>query len=121
MNFCFQGRGDRTNEFALKTAQRNACYYKPVLSNNTSGAMIPTSGPGNPAQRLNISLSPEERTMNATEVAQNNFNSWNRHDADAINAAYAEPYPVGRPFRITMQTIRFVDTIATTFPRSAIR
>ena len=28
--------------------------------------------------------------MNATEVAQNNFNSWNRHDADAINAAYAE-------------------------------
>ena len=28
--------------------------------------------------------------MNATEVAQNNFNSWNRHDADAINAAYAK-------------------------------
>jgi hypothetical protein len=28
--------------------------------------------------------------MNATEVAQNNLNSWNRHDADAINAAYAE-------------------------------
>ena len=26
--------------------------------------------------------------MNATEVAQNNLNSWNRHDADAINAAY---------------------------------
>ena len=25
--------------------------------------------------------------MNATEVAQNNFNSWNRHDADAINAS----------------------------------
>ena len=24
--------------------------------------------------------------MNATEVAQNNFNSWNWHDADAINA-----------------------------------
>ena len=28
--------------------------------------------------------------MNAVEVAQNNFNSWNRHDADAIAAAYAE-------------------------------
>jgi steroid delta-isomerase-like uncharacterized protein len=28
--------------------------------------------------------------MNATEVAQNNFNSWNRHDADAIVAAYAK-------------------------------
>ena len=28
--------------------------------------------------------------MNAIEVAQNNFNSWNRHDADAIVAAYAE-------------------------------
>ena len=28
--------------------------------------------------------------MNAVEVAQNNFNSWNRHDADAIVAAYAE-------------------------------
>ena len=27
--------------------------------------------------------------MNATAVAQNNFHSWNRHDADAINAAYA--------------------------------
>jgi hypothetical protein len=36
-----------------------------------------TITPGNPAQRLNINLSPEERTMNATEVAQNNFNSWN--------------------------------------------
>jgi steroid delta-isomerase-like uncharacterized protein len=28
--------------------------------------------------------------MNAIEVAQNNLNSWNRHDADAIVAAYAE-------------------------------
>ena len=28
--------------------------------------------------------------MNAVEVAQNNFNSWNRHDADAINAAYVK-------------------------------
>jgi hypothetical protein len=28
--------------------------------------------------------------MNAIEVAQNNFNSWNRHDADAIVAAYAK-------------------------------
>jgi len=28
--------------------------------------------------------------MNATEVAQKNFNSWNRHDADAIEAAYAK-------------------------------
>jgi SnoaL-like polyketide cyclase len=28
--------------------------------------------------------------MNAIEVAQNNFNSWNRHDADAIKAAYAK-------------------------------
>ncbi len=27
--------------------------------------------------------------MNATEVAQNNFNSWNRHDAGAIVTAYA--------------------------------
>jgi hypothetical protein len=25
--------------------------------------------------------------MNAIEVAQNHFNSWNRHDADAIVAA----------------------------------
>jgi hypothetical protein len=28
--------------------------------------------------------------MNAIEVAQNNFKSWNRHDADAIVAAYAK-------------------------------
>jgi hypothetical protein len=29
-------------------------------------------------------------SMNATEVAQNNFNSWNRHDAGANVAAYAK-------------------------------
>jgi hypothetical protein len=28
--------------------------------------------------------------MNAAEVARNNFKFWNRHDADAIAAAYAE-------------------------------
>ena len=28
--------------------------------------------------------------MNAVEVAQNNCNSWNRHDTDAIVAAYAK-------------------------------
>jgi hypothetical protein len=28
--------------------------------------------------------------MNLLEIAQNNFNSWNRHDAEAIAAAYAE-------------------------------
>jgi hypothetical protein len=31
--------------------------------------------------------------MNAVEVAQNNFNSWNRHDANAIVAAYAKGEP----------------------------
>lgn len=28
--------------------------------------------------------------MNLVEIARNNFNSWNRRDADAIVAAYAE-------------------------------
>ena len=28
--------------------------------------------------------------MNAVGIVRNNFNSWNRHDADAIAAAYAE-------------------------------
>jgi len=28
--------------------------------------------------------------MNLVEIARNNFNSWNRHDADAIVAAYAD-------------------------------
>jgi steroid delta-isomerase-like uncharacterized protein len=28
--------------------------------------------------------------MNAIEVAQNNFNSWNRHDAEAYVAGYAD-------------------------------
>jgi hypothetical protein len=28
--------------------------------------------------------------MNLVEIARNNFNSWSRHDADAIVAAYAE-------------------------------
>jgi hypothetical protein len=32
-------------------------------------------------------------TMNAIEIAQNNFNSWNRHDVDAIVAAYAKGEP----------------------------
>jgi steroid delta-isomerase-like uncharacterized protein len=32
----------------------------------------------------------DSRTMNAVEVVRNNFNSWNRHDADAIVAAFAE-------------------------------
>jgi SnoaL-like domain len=32
----------------------------------------------------------DSRTMNAVEVVRNNFNSWNRHDADAIAAAFAE-------------------------------
>jgi hypothetical protein len=27
--------------------------------------------------------------MNAVEVVQNNFNNWNRHDAEAIVAAFA--------------------------------
>jgi SnoaL-like polyketide cyclase len=40
---------------------------------------------------IDLTLSPGGiTTMNATEVAQNNFNSWNRHDADAIVAAYAK-------------------------------
>jgi hypothetical protein len=42
---------------------------------------------------INLILSGEINTMNAIEVAQSNFNSWNRHDADAINAAYAEVVP----------------------------
>jgi hypothetical protein len=28
--------------------------------------------------------------MNLVEIGRNNFNSWHRHDADAIVAAYAE-------------------------------
>jgi hypothetical protein len=28
--------------------------------------------------------------MNLVEIARNNVNSWNRHDAEAIAAAYAE-------------------------------
>jgi hypothetical protein len=28
--------------------------------------------------------------MNLLEIARNNFNSWNRHDTDAIVAAYAD-------------------------------
>jgi hypothetical protein len=28
--------------------------------------------------------------MNAIEVAQNQFNAWNRHDADALVAAYGK-------------------------------
>jgi steroid delta-isomerase-like uncharacterized protein len=44
-----------------------------------------------PQPEINLVLSPGGiTTMSAIEVAQNNFKSWNRHDADAINTAYAE-------------------------------
>jgi hypothetical protein len=32
----------------------------------------------------------ETSTVNAVEVARNHFNSWNRHDADAIVGAFVE-------------------------------
>ena len=56
-------------------------------------AMLPITKPG--MQRTahpEIKSSPPGgiTTINAIEVAQNNFNSWNRHDAEAIVAAYAE-------------------------------
>ena len=35
--------------------------------------------------------------MNAVEVVQNNFNNWNRHDAEAIVAAFAEGGPTVTP------------------------
>jgi hypothetical protein len=44
LNFAFRGAVIGQSILA-KTAQRNACYYERVLSNNTSGAMIRTTAP----------------------------------------------------------------------------
>jgi len=38
----------------------------------------------------NSKLSQEGSTMSAVEVVRDNFNSWNRHDADAFVAAFTE-------------------------------
>jgi steroid delta-isomerase-like uncharacterized protein len=40
--------------------------------------------------QINSNLPEDPKTMNAVEVVQNNFNNWNRHDAKAIVAAFAE-------------------------------
>jgi hypothetical protein len=39
--------------------------------------------------------------MNAVEVVQKNFNNWNRHDAEAIVAAFAEGGPTITPTKIS--------------------
>jgi len=62
--------------------------------------------------------------MNATEVAQNNFNSWNRHDADAIVAAYANEGTYRTPrmeHSLTGQAIGdFAKSVWTAFPDASL-
>jgi hypothetical protein len=62
--------------------------------------------------------------MNAFEVAQNNFNSWNRHDADAIVAAYAKGGTYRTPQRdhsLTGQAIwDFAKSVWTAFPDASL-
>jgi hypothetical protein len=43
--------------------------------------------------------------MNAVEVVQNNFNNWNRHDAEAIVAAFAEGGTYSNPTPFTGEAI----------------
>ena len=48
-----------------------------------------------------VAIGHSQNLLNAIEVAQNNFNSWNRHDADAIVAAFAEGGPIITPTALT--------------------
>ena len=55
--------------------------------------------------------------MNAVEVVQNNFNNWNRHDAEAIVAAFAEGGTYSNPTPFTGEAIGdFAKTVWTIFP-----
>jgi steroid delta-isomerase-like uncharacterized protein len=62
--------------------------------------------------------------MNAIEVAQNNFNSWNRHDADALVAAYAKGGTYRNPrvdHDLTGQAIGdFAKSVWTPFPDASL-
>src|SRR5215468_3045965 len=40
--------------------------------------------------RRRLILNSPEKTMNALEVSQRSIDAWNRHDADALVAVYAE-------------------------------
>src|SRR5208283_5743721 len=63
------------------------------------------------------SFHTEDSTMNAVEVVQNNFNNWNRHDAEAIVAAFAEGGTYSNPTPFTGEAIGdFAKTVWTIFP-----
>ena len=62
--------------------------------------------------------------MNAIEIAQSQFNSWNRHDADAIVAAYAKGGTYRTPrvdHDLTGQAIGdFAKSVWTAFPDASL-
>ena len=62
--------------------------------------------------------------MNAIEIAQSQFNSWNRHDADAIVAAYAKGGTYRNPrvdHDLTGQAIGdFAKSVWTAFPDASL-
>jgi steroid delta-isomerase-like uncharacterized protein len=62
--------------------------------------------------------------MNAIEIAQSQFNSWNRHDADAIVAAYAKGGTYRTPrvdHDLTGQAIGdFARSVWTAFPDASL-
>jgi hypothetical protein len=62
--------------------------------------------------------------MSAVEIAQSHFNSWNRHDADAIVAAYAKGGTYRKPrvdHDLTGQAIGdFAKSVWTAFPDASL-
>jgi hypothetical protein len=62
--------------------------------------------------------------MSAVEIAQSHFNSWNRHDADAIDAAYAKGGTYRDPrvdHDLTGQAIGdFAKSVWTAFPDASL-
>ena len=63
--------------------------------------------------------------MNAIEVAQNQFNAWNRHDADALVAAYGKEGTYRNPrvdHDLSGQAIGdFAKSVWTAFPDASLR
>jgi steroid delta-isomerase-like uncharacterized protein len=62
--------------------------------------------------------------VNAIEVAQNNFNSWNRHDVDAVVATYAEGATYSHPRageNLTGEAIRkFLKAVWVAYPDASV-
>jgi steroid delta-isomerase-like uncharacterized protein len=75
-------------------------------------------------RQATTNLNSQEKTMNALEVTQRSFDAWNRHDADAILALYAQGGTYSAPRAgqaLTGQAIaNYVKALSTAYPDFSI-